>query len=302
MLLGLIPALAQAQTSEKAAIAGDPAAAPQQLALVDLPKATGPALELFNGRDLADWEAWLGYADPALTYKRPPIAPLGTSVDTNQAFSVVTEDGAPALRVEGKTWGSLVHKADLRDYRLSLEYKWGDQVWAPRLTEPQNNGLLFHSHGNPGVVWGTWMAAVEFEIMLGSTGMIVPVGDNIRARTFVAQDKTILYPHRRFRLGGRTIDVTNNGNPDWNVENAVDAEKPVGQWNRLDLYAVGDQAIFVVNGVPVMALTDLAELDSTGRRVPLTHGRIQLQSEGAETFFRAIKLEPIKAMPRLIQK
>jgi hypothetical protein len=33
--------------------------------------------------------------------------------------------------------------------------------------------------------------------------------------------------------------------------------------------------------------------------VPLTHGRIQLQSEGAETFFRKIVLEPIARLPKI---
>jgi hypothetical protein len=292
-------AQAQMTPDQRAAIAGDPAAKPQRLALVDVPAATGAAIALFNGRDLADWEPWLGYADPALTYKRPAIAPLGTTVDASQTFSVATEDGAPALRVEGKTWGSLVHKGDYRDYHLSLEFKWGDQVWAPRLTEPQNNGLLFHSHGAPGVVWGTWMRAVEFEIMRGSTGMVVPVGDDIRIVTTVAQDMGIIYPHRRFRVGGRTIDLRNHANPDWNVEAANDAERPVGSWNRLDLYTVGDRAIFVVNGVPTMEVRDLGELDAAGKRVPLTHGRIQLQSEGAETFFRKIVLEPIARLPKI---
>jgi hypothetical protein len=293
------PAAAQMTPAQKEAIARDPVARPQRLALVDVPNPTGPAVQLFNGRDLTDWESWLGYADPGLTYQRPAIAPLGTAGDHAKAFSVVTEDGAPALRVEGETWGSLVHKADLSDYHLSLEFKWGDQVYAPRLTEPQNNGLLFHSHGAHGAVWGTWMTAVEFEIMRGSTGMVVPVGDDIRARTHVAQDMKIIYPHRRFRIGGKALDLRNNGNPDWNVEAANDAEKPVGQWNRLDLYTVGDRAIFVVNGVPVMELAGMAEVDAGGNRVPLTHGRIQLQSEGAETFFRNIRVEPIARMPRL---
>jgi len=293
-------AQAQLTPAQQAAIAGDPAAKPQRLALVDVPLAIRAATALFNGRDLADWEPWLGYADPGLTYKHPAIAPLGTTVDAGQTFSVVTEDGAPALRVDGKTWGSLVHKGDYRDYHLSLEFKWGDQRWAPRLTEPQNNGLLFHSHGAPGVVWGTWMRAAEFEIMRGSTGMVVPVGDDIRLRTSVAQDMGIIYPHRRFRVGGRVIDLRNHANPDWNVEAANDIEKPVGAWNRLDLYAVGDRAIFVVNGVPVMEVHDLAELDAAGKRVPLTHGRIQLQSEGAETFFRNIMLEPIARMPKIV--
>ncbi|RYD87227.1 MAG: DUF1080 domain-containing protein, partial [Sphingomonadales bacterium] len=248
-------AAAQTAPDREARIAGDPIAKPQTLTLGKLPSPAGPAHTLFNGRDLADWEPWLGYADPALTYRSPAVAPIGTSGDSASAFSVVEEDGAPALRVLGKTWGSLVHKGDYRDYHLSLEYKWGDQVWAPRLAEPQNNGLLFHSHGPHGAVFGTWMAAMEFEIMLGSTGMVVPVGPQVRATTSVARDNAIIYPHRRYRMDGRRVEVVNAGNPNWNVEAAKEAEKPAGQWNRIDLYAVGDEAVYVVNGVPVMVLS-----------------------------------------------
>jgi hypothetical protein len=131
-----------------------------------------------------------------------------------------------------------------------------------------------------------------------STGMVIPVGNELRVRLPVAQDMAIIYPHRRFRIGGREIDLA-NGTPAWNVENAVDVEKPVGEWNRVDLYAVGDRAVYVVNGVPVMELRDIASL-ATGVRVPLTHGRIQLQSEGAETFFRNILVEPIASLPRIV--
>jgi hypothetical protein len=35
---------------------------------------------------------------------------------------------------------------------------------------------------------------------------------------------------------------------------------------------------------------------------PLTHGAIQLQSEGAETFFRDITLEPITSLPKVVGK
>jgi hypothetical protein len=114
------------------------------------------------------------------------------------------------------------------------------------LGQPENNGLLYHSHGKPGAVWGTWSRSVEFEIMTGSVGMVVPVG----------------------------------------------------QWNTLDLYVVGDRAIHVVNGVPVMEVRGICEPEGgNGRCVPLTHGAIQLQSEGAETFSRSIRLEPIDHLP-----
>lgn len=274
--------------------AAAPALAAPALKLTDVPKAAGPTTALFNGKDLKDWDAWLGYADPALTYTRPAVAPIGATARSAEIFKVVVENGRPALYVNGKTWGSLVHKGDFRNYHLRLQYKWGKGRWAPRQDQAPNNGLLYHSHGAPGVVWGTWSQAVEFEIMTGSIGMVVPVGDAIEATADVVDDPALIPPKLRFSPGGRTRTVK-GGAADWNVEAAGDAEKPAGEWNTLDLYVLGDRAIHVVNGVPVLEVRDLK---ADGQ--PLTHGAIQLQSEGAETFFRDIVVEPITSLPKVV--
>ena len=78
------------------------------------------------------------------------------------------------------------------------------------------------------------------------------------------------------------------------VQGASDAERPIGQWNSIDLYVVGDRAIHVLNGVPVLSVTGM-----TGGKdhLPLTRGKIQLQSEGAETFFRNVTLRQIEKLP-----
>lgn len=277
------------------AVASPALAAPAlTLTLTEVPKAAGPAISLFDGQDLNDWSAWLGYRDPALTYKQPAIAPIGATAESAQIFKVVQEDGRPALYVNGKTWGSLVHKGDFRDYHLRLQYKWGPGRWAPRETLPPNNGLLYHSHGAPGAVFGTWSRSMEFEIMLGSVGMVVRVGDPVSATVSAVDDPSLIDPKLRFSPSGRDVTVAT---PNWNVEAAVDAEKPAGEWNTLDLYVLGDRAIHVVNGVPVMEVRDMR---AEGQ--PLTHGAIQLQSEGAETFFRDIVLEPITALPKIVAR
>jgi hypothetical protein len=300
LLLGLAIAAAPEEKisdAQRAAIAGDPPFVQQKLRLVDVPKPTGAAYPLFNGKDLDDWQAWLGYPDPALTYQKPPVKPLGP-VGKGTMFKVVSADGQPAIFVDGTTWGSLVHNRDIANYHLSLEYKWTGKRHAPRLDQPENNGLLYHSGGPPGAVWGTWTRSVEYEIMTGSTGMVVPVGDDVRVTTEAGHDPTIIYPKRRYLLGGRKIDIQQ---PAWNVENARDVEKSVGQWNRVDLYVVGDRAVHVLNGEPVMVLSGLSTIDpATGKKVPLTSGRIQFQSEGAETLFRNIMVEPIDKLPRVV--
>lgn len=301
-LLLALPMAASAQDSkdQARALAGEATSAPQRLTLIDLPKPTGKAISLFDGKSLRDWQPWLGYPDPAVTYRGDPAAtPVGTSRDTSGDFAVRMVDGAPALWVKGETWGSLVHRADLHDYHLRLEFKWGAKRWAPRASQSPNNGLLYHTHGRPGEVFGTWQPSVEFEIMKGSTGMLVMVGKQLRAHTTVSFDPSLIAPHLRFRTDGRQVDMV-NGTPTWNVEAATDAEKPEGEWNTLDLYVVGDRAVHVVNGVPVAEARDLAVIGPDGKRTPLTHGRIQLQSEGAETWFRHITVEPIRSLPRIV--
>lgn len=302
LALAMLPtaALAQSSTEQARAIAGEAPSTPQRLTLVDVPRATGAATALFDGRSLAGWQSWLGYADPAVTYNADSaLDPIGTARDTSGDFAVRQIDGAPAIWVKGETWGSLVHSGDLRDYHLRLEFKWGDKTWAPRETQPQNNGLLYHTHGAPGEVFGTWRPSVEFEIMKGSTGMAVTVGTKVRARTTAVFDPSLIAPHLRFRVGGTPVEMI-NPTATWNVEAGSDAEKQVGEWNTLDLYVVGDRAIHVVNGVPVADLRDLATIAPDGSRQRLDHGHIQLQSEGAETWFRAITVEPIRSLPRIV--
>ncbi len=70
-------------------------------------------------------------------------------------------------------------------------------------------------------------------------------------------------------IGGR--DVT--GLVSWFAQNATDQEKPVGDWNTLDLYVLGDRAIHVVNGVPVLEAWNICYAERTFARCePLTHG------------------------------
>lgn len=285
---------------QKAAIAGDPPFQPRELVLTEVPEPAGPAIELFNGRDLDGWDSWLGYADPAHTFKPDPAPTYGLNQDRFGIFNVVQEDGAPAIYITGKIWGGIVHRGSYGDYHLRLEYKWGNQRHAPREKLPPNNGLLYHSHGQPGSVYGSWTPAVEFEIMLGSTGMVVPVGTHVGIRTHAGHDPDIIYPMRRFMPTGREVSVAP---PAWNMEAATDAERPVGEWNQLDLYVLGDRAIHVVNGVPVMELWGLSRSDTPdGKPVPLTQGHLQLQSEGADIFVRRMTLTPIRSLPRILAR
>jgi hypothetical protein len=52
----------------------------------------------------------------------------------------------------------------------------------------------------------------------------------------------------------------------------------------------------VINGKPNMVLTNIRR-NVDGREEPLTRGKIQLQSEAAEVYYRNIEIKPIDAIP-----
>ena len=70
--------------------------------------------------------------------------------------------------------------------------------------------------------------------------------------------------------------------PGW--KRAQDVEKPTGQWNRQEVICDGDTITYIVNGKVV----------NYGYNSSHTGGKIQLQSEGAEIFFRRVEMRPIK--------
>jgi hypothetical protein len=62
-----------------------------------------------------------------------------------------------------------------------------------------------------------------------------------------------------------------------------DIEKPVGKWNRIECIVKDKEIIVYLNGTLVNHAFD----------VKPQKGRIQIQSEGAEIFFRRIVLNPL---------
>jgi hypothetical protein len=275
--------------------AGDPSFRSANLELTGFPKGVGAPIALFNGSDLSGWDVFLGPAERVNgTY--PAIGKaVGLNNDTTPIFSVQQVDGAAAIRVDGRIWGTLTTKAEHANYHLHLEYKWGDVRWPKDKPDWRNNGILYHSYGPFGAADQTWMDSIELEMIPGQVAGVNPVGLNSHFRTVVGRDVTIdSTSKRRFMLGGRDVAIGTEGYEF--VQGTRDTERPIGQWNTIDLYVFGDRAIHVLNGVPVL---EIRAMTGGKDHLPLTRGKIQLQSEGAETFFRNVTLRQIEKLPRI---
>ena len=69
-----------------------------------------------------------------------------------------------------------------------------------------------------------------------------------------------------------------------------------GEWNTLELYCHGDTSVHVINGKVMMVLYHSSQLEK-GQVLPLVKGKFQIQSEGAEVFYKHIMVEPLDAIP-----
>ncbi|RRB04440.1 3-keto-disaccharide hydrolase [Larkinella rosea] len=246
---------------------------------------------LFNGKNLSGWESYLDRPHQTKT------EPFGLNNDPKAVFSVVETDGKPAIRVSGEIFGGINTLAEFENYHLRLEFKWGQLKWAPKLDRPRDSGLLYHSVGPHGTAH-LWMESLEFQIQEGDCGDYWGVM-NVSADISARKDEKGRYVYQPGAEPVTFKDKTPVGR--WCVK-SPDNEKPSGEWNVLELYCLGDTCLHVMNGKVNLVVTRARHIVD-GLEVPLTKGKLQLQSEGAELFYRNIEIRPIQVLPKeLLEK
>lgn len=74
-------------------------------------------------------------------------------------------------------------------------------------------------------------------------------------------------------------------------------ESSDGLWTDLELICFEGKSLHIVNGKVVMVLQNSRYMDN-GKAQPLTKGKIQLQSEASEVYFKGIQIKQIDALPK----
>jgi len=219
----------------------------------DIPK-HGKAEVLFDGKDLSHFDTFL----------------KSTGLNSDPGHVFVVEHGE--IHVSGKEMGYILTKQEYKNYYLRAEFKWGEGTFAPRAGQARDSGILYNIQGDNKV----WPRSVEFQINEGCTG------------DFWMTDGAALTGKDGTRVTGPAgsalkIDRFNKG-PWKNVVGYRDpvneVEKPHGEWNVVELVNQDGHVKQYVNG----------KLANEGTAAFPVTGKILFQSEGAEVFFRRIKL------------
>lgn len=198
--------------------------------------------------------------------------------------------------------GYIVTEKEYSNYRLRLEYKWGDKRFGGRSKAPRDAGILYHATGKDGV----WPHSVECQIQENDVGDIWTV--NTRISTTVDPKTTnIVMIVRTNALGALQtnrsaavfLEPAQGGVPF--VEGVASSirriiRNPMNEhpgWNTVEIIVHGDEATYLVNGKVNNRASKIQHMVN-GEYIPLKKGKIALQFEFAEIFYRNIEIEELK--------
>jgi hypothetical protein len=182
---------------------------------------TGKTVNLFNGRDLSNWEFHL---------RDQTVDPAGVFLAQNGV-----------IHITGNPFGYMRTKDTYSDYKLHLEWRWP--------TEATNSGVFIHGQ-KPDTIW---LKTIECQLQAGNAGDFVCMnGADIRERTNKASRVV------------RKMAASN--------------EKPVGEWNTMEVLCRGNSIEVYINGL----------LQNKATESNVTSGHICLQSEGKDVEFRNV--------------
>lgn len=177
----------------------------------------------------------------------------GKNNDPDTIFSIVNG----LLKITGKEFGYIVTDQTFVNFHLIVEFKWGEKKYPPREMRVRDNGILYHVVQDDKV----WPRSIECQIQEGDCGdfwlidSVTMIMDGVRTQ-----------PTKNTRLVKKK-----------------DNEKPTGEWNIIEVISVNGKCTHIVNGVVV----------NEGEDASLRSGKILIQSEGAEIFYRRIDIKKL---------
>jgi hypothetical protein len=234
-------------------------------------------IALFNGKDLDGLTTWLRdtkHDDPRRVFR--------------------AEGGV--LHITGGGFGYLATRRAYRDYRVVVEYRWGERTDGGKFV--RNSGVLLHANGPDGSAGGTWMASVECQLAQGCVGDLIPIrGDDGHGGAIPVRftGRAVNGPDGRPRWseGGTPREFTrgqfwwSEHDPEYkellDTRGRFDVESPKGEWTRVECTCDGATITVRVNGHVVNRCEGVSP----------SSGKILLQSEGFELFVRRFELHPL---------
>ncbi|HEY5407175.1 MAG TPA: DUF1080 domain-containing protein [Ginsengibacter sp.] len=180
---------------------------------------------------------------------------IGANNDPDSDFKIENN----VIHVLGKDLGYAMTDSAYSNYHFKVDFKWGERKWPPREDAKRDGGVCYNIPFNsPDSIWPS---SIECQIQEGDVGDF-------------------------WLLGFSTIKVKEVENKPANhtrMQKYADGEKPNGEWNTVEIISYNGKCIQVVNGVVVNVGDDASNKS----------GRILLQSEYSEIYYRNVKIRKL---------
>jgi hypothetical protein len=225
--------------------------------------------DLFNGKNLDGWYSFLQKS--------------GKNNDTRHIFRVergmihilgLPTDGA------APEFGYLATEREFSHCRIRAEYRWGTKRFEPVADGMRDSGLIYYKVGSDDFL----ARALQLQIMETNTGDLW-INGGASVTTSIESEKPPTYsesfvPHRQ-DSGTR-------------IAKSGDFEDRDG-WNTVEVILDGDRVTHIVNGRVVLRAWSIRQPDPDhpSKMIPLDHGQVLLEEEGAEIWFRSVQIKPL---------
>lgn len=224
-------------------------------------------VSLFNGKDLSGWTLDTPDRDSMTAEDEVEMKDGVMTIDTRKTAwwkanppSFMVRDGL--LVSMGRPLGHLVTEEEFSNYTLVVEYRF--------TKDPGNCGVLVHA-STPRYLYDMFPKSVEVQMQHQSAGDFWCIGENIEVPNMEERrprrDENQAY-------GGEATDARRI------IKHTDGAEKPVGEWNTMQIVCKDDEIIVHVNDTLV----------NHGFKSTASSGKIALQAEGVEVEFRKVEL------------
>lgn len=178
---------------------------------------------------------------------------FGKNTNRDNNFNVENNE----IHILGKHFGYIATEKLYSNYYLKVLFKWGEKRFAPRANSKRDSGILYHFPLCEKD--SVWPHSIECQVQEGDCG--------------------------DYWCIGTTIDSPNKWEIAWNMKHVFkssDHENPYGEWNTMEIICNKNTSEHYVNG----------KLVNTGTSLSVNKGKIALQSEGAEVFYKTVELMP----------
>ncbi|CAM4182699.1 DUF1080 domain-containing protein [Flavobacterium weaverense] len=161
------------------------------------------------------------------------------------------------IRLYGKDAGYLMSLENFENFQLTAEFRWNTDASFVRKSDNRNSGLMYLVPAE--TADELWPQGIQFQIKENATG------------DFILLQNVTLNVKGNKTIAGKSVES----------KFFKDAEKPVGEWNKIK--------ITVKNGVVTQKLN--GKLVNKGTQSSVKNGRILLQYEGFPIDFRRVSIK-----------